>query len=179
MNASHGTPAAASSQAPALAGKYLTFHLAGESYGLPILKVQEIIRLMKITRVPKAPGFVLGVVNLRGKVIPIINMRRKFGLEAVPDTERTCIIVVQIANGRQNIVLGVVVDEVSEVMDLNSEQLSKTPPMGAGRRHRIHHGHGAASKTTSSMLLDLDKAFSTRSFPRWGLPRRDIAGGLT
>ncbi len=173
MNASHGTPAAASSQAPALAGKYLTFHLAGESYGLPILKVQEIIRLMKITRVPKAPGFVLGVVNLRGKVIPIINMRRKFGLEAVPDTERTCIIVVQIANGGQNIVLGVVVDEVSEVMDLNSEQLSKTPPMGAGVDTEYIMGMGRLENNVV-MLLDLDKAFSTQELSAMGAPAQDL-----
>ena len=80
--------AATGAQGSSMAGKYLTFHLAGEIYGLPILKVQEIIRMMKITRVPRAPGFVLGVINLRGKVIPIINMRAKFGIETVEDWAR-------------------------------------------------------------------------------------------
>ncbi len=159
--------AAAAGQASSIAGKYLTFRLAGEIYGLPILKVQEIIRLMKITRVPKAPSFVLGVVNLRGKVIPIINMRLKFGLETVEDTERTCIIVVQVAHRGQTITLGAVVDEVSEVLNLSAEQISKTPPMGASVDTEFIMGMGRLESNVI-MLLDLDKAFSSQELSEMG-----------
>jgi len=150
-----------------MAGKYLTFHLAGEVYGLPILKVQEIIRMMKITRVPRAPGFVLGVINLRGKVIPIINMRAKFGLEVVADTERTCIIVVQVLHGGRVITLGIVVDEVSEVMNLSQEQIGKTPPMGASVDTEFIMGMGRLESNVI-MLLDLDKAFSSEELSQMG-----------
>jgi purine-binding chemotaxis protein CheW len=160
-------PSATDGQALSLAGKYLTFRLAGEIYGLPILKVQEIIRIMKITRVPKAPDFVLGVVNLRGKVIPIINMRRKFGLNVVEDTERTCIIVVQVNLKGQTITLGAVVDEVSEVMNLSAEQISKTPPMGASVDTEFIVGMGRLEHNVV-MLLDLDKVFSTQELAEMG-----------
>ncbi len=159
--------AAAGATGSSMAGKYLTFHLAGEVYGLPILKVQEIIRMMKITRVPRAPGFVLGVVNLRGKVIPIINMRSKFGLEVVEDTERTCIIVVQVVHKGRLITLGVVVDEVSEVMNLSVDQISKTPPMGASVDTEFIMGMGRMESNVI-MLLDLDKAFSAEELAEMG-----------
>ena len=165
MSTSIATPAAG--QVASIAGKYLTFRLAGEIYGLPILKVQEIIRMMKITRVPKAPNFVLGVVNLRGKVIPIINMRLKFGLETVEDTERTCIIVIQVCHRGQTITLGVVVDEVSEVLDLNAEQISKTPPMGSSVDTEFIMGMGRLESNVI-MLLDLDKAFSSQELSEMG-----------
>jgi len=156
---SQETAAPAANQMAAFAGKYLTFCLADEIYGLPILKVQEIIRLMKITRVPKAPDFVLGVVNLRGKVIPIINMRLKFGLKTAEDTELTCIIVVEVVQKGIAITLGVVVDEVSEVRNLAAEQLSKTPPMGASVDTEFILGLGRLENNVV-MLLDIDKAFS-------------------
>lgn len=148
-----------SKQASAIAGKYLTFRLAGEIYGLPILKVQEIIRLMKITKVPKAPAFLLGVINLRGKVIPIINMRLKFGLDAVSDTNHTCIIVIQVAHEGQTITLGIVVDEVSEVLTLAADKISETPPMGANVDTAFIMGIGRLDSNVV-MLLDIDKAFS-------------------
>ena len=142
-----------------LAGRYLTFELDGEIYGLPILKVQEIISLMKITKIPRTPHFVLGVVNLRGKVLPIINMRLKFGLESVQDTERTCIILIQVAYCSQTITIGVLVDEVREVLNLPSEQISKTPPMGTSVDTEFIMGMGRVDDNVV-MLLDLDKAFS-------------------
>src|SRR3989339_1592427 len=80
----------------AQAGKYLTFQLKGEIYGLEILKVQEIIGMMKVTRVPRSPAFIRGVINLRGKVIPVVDLRLKFSMESQADTEKTCIIVVQV-----------------------------------------------------------------------------------
>jgi len=94
-------------------GKYLTFSLAGEEYGIGILKVKEIIGIMTITPIPKTPDFVKGVINLRGKVIPVVDLRLKFGMTGMESTERTCIIVVEIAAAGNKIFMGIVVDSVS------------------------------------------------------------------
>ena len=144
-------------------GKYLTFQLMGEIYGLQILKVQEIISLLNITRVPRTPHYVLGVINLRGKVIPVIDMRLKFGLEKSERTERTCIIVVQISRGQNSITIGIIVDEVSEVMNVRSSQISPTPPMGASVNTDFIMGMGKVEDSVI-MLLDIDKAFSDEIF---------------
>jgi purine-binding chemotaxis protein CheW len=108
-------------------GKFLTFFLAGEEYGIEILKVQEIIGMMDITTVPRTPAFIRGVINLRGKVIPIVDLRLKFGMEAVEKTDETCIIVVR-ASGVE---MGVVVDRVSEVLDISSSNIDEVPAFGA------------------------------------------------
>lgn len=110
-----------------LSGKYLTFNLGDETYGIEILKVQEIIGMMKVTHFPKSPDFVRGVINLRGKVIPVIDLREKFGMETVDDTEKTCIVVVQIGDVKE----GLIVDEVSEVVDVQESQLEEAPSFGA------------------------------------------------
>src|SRR3954467_893668 len=94
------------------AGKYLTFALGNEEYGVPVLKVREIIKVMDITQVPQVPDYVLGVINLRGKVIPVIDLRRKFGFPAMEHTERTCIIVVDVDLPAIRVMMGVVVDSV-------------------------------------------------------------------
>jgi purine-binding chemotaxis protein CheW len=107
--------------------KYLTFNLAGEQYGLEILKVREIIGLMDITTVPRTPEFVRGVINLRGKVIPIIDLRTKFGIDRVEDTEHTCIIVVDIVEDQLSVQMGIVVDSVSEVLDIDVDDIDATP----------------------------------------------------
>ena len=113
--ATSGAAAAVSSSERA--GKYLTFVLADEVYGLEILKVREIIGMMPITDVPQTPGHVRGVINLRGKVIPVVELRLKFGMPPTEDTEETCIIVVDV-NG---IEMGTVVDKVYEVLDINEQ----------------------------------------------------------
>jgi len=99
-------------------GKYLTFTLASEDYGIGILKIKEIIGMMPITSVPQTPSFVKGVVNLRGKVIPVVDLRLKFGMPAIDYTERTCIIVVEISGQSGAIKIGIVVDAVSEVLNI-------------------------------------------------------------
>lgn len=114
-----------------LVGKYLTFELGEETYGLEILKVQEIIGLMSITRVPKTPDYVRGVINLRGKVIPVIELRAKFGMATVEDTERTCIIVIQVEGKEGPLIMGILVDEVSEVVNVQREQLEPAPSFGS------------------------------------------------
>ncbi|OPY03591.1 MAG: Chemotaxis protein CheW [Syntrophus sp. PtaB.Bin001] len=111
-------------------GKYLTFTLAGEEYGISILKVKEIIGMMPITTVPQTPVYVKGVINLRGKVIPVVDLRRKFGMDSMEYTERTCIIVVEIAGSSKTIPMGIVVDSVSEVLNIKSGDIEETPSFG-------------------------------------------------
>jgi purine-binding chemotaxis protein CheW len=111
-------------------GKYLTFSLDREEYGIGILKIKEIIGMMKITTVPQTPSFVQGVINLRGIVIPVIDLRKRFGMEAMDYTERTCIIVVEIESAFGMILIGIVVDSVSEVLSVLNENIEDTPTFG-------------------------------------------------
>jgi purine-binding chemotaxis protein CheW len=115
----------------ALAGKYMTFQLAQEVYGLEILSVREIIGLMEITRVPRVPEFIRGVINLRGRIIPVIDLRLKFGMEATAATEQTVIIVVQCRVGDRSLTMGVLVDLVLEVLNIEAGQIEPTPDLGA------------------------------------------------
>ena len=111
-------------------GKYLTFTLDREEYGLGILRIKEIIGMMPVTSIPKTPDFVKGVINLRGKVIPVLDLRLRFGMESKEYTERTCIIVVEIKGPSGNVVIGVVVDSVSEVLSIKGEDIEDTPAFG-------------------------------------------------
>ena len=113
------------------AGLYLTFSLSEETYALEILKVHEIIGMMAVTSVPRTPEFVRGVINLRGKVIPVVDLRLKFGMEGQEDTERTCIIVVEIGEGADTVQIGIVVDAVSEVLNIKSDDIADTPTFGS------------------------------------------------
>lgn len=111
-------------------GKYLTFALGAEEYGLEILKVREIIGIMNITAVPRMPDYVRGVINLRGKVIPVISLRVKFGLEETADTDQTCIIVVDVEQNGRAIQMGILVDSVSEVLDITENEIEAAPTFG-------------------------------------------------
>jgi len=143
----------------AAAGKYLTFALAEEEYGLPVLKVREIIKAMDVTAVPQVPAHVKGVINLRGKVIPIVDLRIKFGLPAQEPTERTCIVVVEIQTEERRIMLGAVVDCVSEVLNIGAEEIEPTPDFG--QRLATDYLQGVAKiKGKVKLLLDLDKVLS-------------------
>ena len=123
-------------------GKFLTFHLGGEEYGLEILKVQEIIGIMAITRVPRTPEFVRGVINLRGKVIPVVDLRLKFEMEGQADTERTCIIVVQVSHNNNQVTMGLLVDEVSEVLDIDGKTDRTASVVRDNHRHRFYLRNG-------------------------------------
>ena len=114
-----------------LAGKYMTFQLADEAYGLEILKVREIIGLMEITRVPRVDSCVRGIINLRGRVIPVIDLRQKFGMPATEATEQTVIIVVQYAVGARTFTMGILVDQVLEVLSIDRTQIEPPPSFGA------------------------------------------------
>jgi purine-binding chemotaxis protein CheW len=151
---------AATAAPVAKAGKYLTFQLGKEVYGIEILKVQEIIGMMTVTRVPKTPGFVRGVINLRGKVIPVIELRSKFGMEGREDTDRTCIVVVQVASASGTVTMGLLVDEVSEVLNVGQEQIEAPPTFGASVDTDFILGMGKVGQKVV-MLLDADKVLSS------------------
>ena len=142
-----------------LAGKYLTFVLGCEEYALQILKVQEIIRMQKVTKVPNAPHFVRGVINLRGKVIPVIELRKKFEMEAIDDTEKTCIIVVFIEINKNNLTMGISIDEVKEVIDIVASDIEETPSFGESMKTDYILGMGKVNDNVK-ILLDIDKVLS-------------------
>src|SRR4051812_10591960 len=111
-------------------GKYLTFALGKEEYGLEILKVREIIGWLDITALPRTPSYVKGVVNLRGQVIVVVDLRAKFGMESVARTDQTCIIVVEIQHQNRKLSTGIIVDRVSEVLEIPSDHIEAPPTFG-------------------------------------------------
>jgi purine-binding chemotaxis protein CheW len=139
-------------------GKYLTFSLAGEEYGIVILKVKEIIGMMPVTPVPKTPSYVKGVINLRGKVIPVADLRLKFDMEEAAYTERTCIIVVEIRDGLGHVLMGIVVDSVSEVLNIKGGEIEDTPAFGTQMDTDYILGM-AKTGGGVKILLDIDKVF--------------------
>ena len=136
-------------------GKYLTFTLADEEYGIGILKIKEIIGMMPITTVPQTPEFVKGVINLRGKVIPVIDLRLRFGMESIDYTERTCIIVVEIEGQTGTVQIGIVVDSVSEVLNIKGNEIEETPTFGAKLKTDYILGM-AKTEGSVKILLDID-----------------------
>jgi len=139
-----------------IGGKFLTFFLEDEEYGIEILKVQEIIGMMSVTPVPRTPSFVRGVINLRGNVMPIIDLRLKFGMPAIAQTEETCIIVVR----AQGVEMGIIVDKVSEVLDIATEEIDPVPSFGATVDTAYILGIGKAAGNVK-LLLHIDKVLST------------------
>jgi purine-binding chemotaxis protein CheW len=137
-------------------GKYLTFALASEEYGLEILKVREIIGHMDITNVPQTPMHVKGVINLRGQVIPIVDLRLKFGMEEAEITEQSCIIVVEITQGDRSFQTGIVVDHVQEVLDITEDQIEDAPQFGSSVDTDFISGMGKIGDDVK-ILLDIDK----------------------
>jgi purine-binding chemotaxis protein CheW len=139
-----------------LGGKYLTFLLDGEEYGLEILKVREIIGIMDITKVPQTPDFVQGVINLRGKVIPVIDLRAKFGLKRTEYNDQTCIIVVDVG-----MLMGIIVDTVQEVHHIPAANIEPPPSLGAAVDTTFILGMGKV-KEDVKILLDIDKVLTTQ-----------------
>jgi purine-binding chemotaxis protein CheW len=140
-------------------GKFLTFLMANEKYGLEILKVREIIGMMDVTSVPTTPAFVRGVINLRGKIIPVVDLRLKFGMKAKEDTPRTCIIVVHLTHADQEITMGIIVDEVSDVLDITQDQIEPPPSFGPNIRTDFILGMGKVDQKVVTML-DIDRVLS-------------------
>jgi purine-binding chemotaxis protein CheW len=140
-------------------GKYLTFTLAEEEYGIGILKVKEIIGMMPVTTVPQTPDYMKGVINLRGKVIPVVDLRLKFGMEAIAYTERTCIIVVEVTGDGKKIQIGILVDSVSEVLNIKAGDIEDTPNFGSHLNTDYILGM-AKTGGRVKILLDIDKVLS-------------------
>jgi len=149
-----------------LEGKYLTFSLAGEEYGIGILKIKEIIGMLPITDVPQTPEYVKGVINLRGKVIPVMDLRIRFNMANSDYTDRTCIIVVEISGHNGNIMIGIVVDAVSEVLNIKAQDIEATPTFGAKLNTNYILGM-AKMEGGVKILLDIDRVI-----------RSDDMGGL-
>lgn len=147
------------SLAERIAGKYLTFDLAEEEYGLEILRVREIIGMMEITPVPKTPEFVLGVINLRGKVIPVVDLRLKFGLPYKEPDDRTCVIVVEVANQGTTVQMGIVVDRVNEVVDVRGQDVEPTPSFGVSLDTTFILGMAKVGEKVK-ILLDIDRVLT-------------------
>jgi purine-binding chemotaxis protein CheW len=145
--------------------KYLTFELANEGYAIPILKVKEIIGMMEITQVPKLPSFIKGVINLRGKIIPIIDLRLKFGLEERDYDERTSIIVVELETENTITTSGIVVDNVQEVLDIKSRDIEPPPQYGTDVEQSFLTGMGKV-KDDVIMLLNVDRILSAKELQK-------------
>lgn len=141
-------------------GKHLTFMLGDEFYGIPVLTVREIIRMVDITAVPRMPDYIRGVINLRGKIIPVIDLRLKFMLAPAESTERTCIIVVQVKlpTGAST-QTGLIVDAVEEVANINASEIEETPDFGQAIETKYIVGM-AKIKGAVKTLLDIDRVVS-------------------
>ncbi len=148
-------------QLKAKPGKYITFRLAKEDYGIYILSVKEIIGMMNITKVPRTPDFVRGVINLRGKVHPVIDLRKRFGMPEKEDDERTPIIIVEIKSQQTTSHLGIVVDAVSEVLNVGEDDLEQTPSFGVDLDTDFILGL-AKSEERVITLLDIDRILTSR-----------------
>jgi purine-binding chemotaxis protein CheW len=140
-------------------GKYLTFALASEEYGLEILTVREIIGYIEVTAVPQTPHYVKGVINLRGQVIPVIDLRAKFGMETAAVTEQSCIIVVEITQEGRTYSVGIIVDRVQEVLDIAGDSIEEPPRFGASVNTDFILGMGKVGSSVK-ILLDIDKVLS-------------------
>jgi len=166
MTQFHGAPAKAEGALSepgavraALAGKYMTFKLADEAYGLEILTVREIIGLMDITRVPRAEDFIRGVINLRGKVIPVLDLRLKFGMPRTEPTDQTVIIVVQCSLGDRSYTMGILVDQVLEVLSIEGSQIEPPPSFGGAVDAEFITGVGKTENRVI-FLIDIGKVLS-------------------
>lgn len=142
------------------AGKYMTFRLDVEEYGIEILKVQEIIQLQTITRIPRVAEYVRGVINLRGNVIPVIELRKKFELPICEDTMETCIIVVQVETQDKPLTIGIIIDAVKEVIDIPESAIEPPPLLGSSVDTNFIVGMGKIGKGVK-ILLDIDGVLTT------------------
>jgi purine-binding chemotaxis protein CheW len=140
-------------------GKFLTFRLGAEEYGIEIIKVREIIGLINITSVPKTPYFVRGIMKLRGRVISVVDLRLKFDMEAAEDTDETCIIVADIRSSEGSVLIGVLVDSVSEVLDINGADIEAAPTINGGFDSRFILGMGKVNNDVK-ILLNIDQVLT-------------------
>jgi purine-binding chemotaxis protein CheW len=141
-------------------GQYLTFMLKEEVYALDITKVREVLDFTAVTKVPQTPDYMMGVINLRGSVVPVVDMRLKFGMSETEATVNTCIIIVEVDFDGEIIILGALADSVKEVLELDPEQIEPPPRIGTGVKTKFIKGMGRQNNEFI-IILDIDKVFST------------------
>ncbi|HEV2198771.1 MAG TPA: chemotaxis protein CheW [Bryobacteraceae bacterium] len=158
------------------AGKYLVFHLGKEEFAIQVQRVREIMGVQDITHVPQTPPHVKGVINLRGKVIPVVDLRLKFGMEAIAYTHRTCIVVVQVTAAQSATLMGVVVDGVAEVLQVSAADVEDTPSFGVDVA--VPYVMGLAKiKGKVKILLDIDQVMTARELTRLDLSTPEQVAG--
>jgi len=145
--------------------QYLTFKLDNEVFALDISKVREVLDFTTITKVPRTPEFMRGVINLRGSVVPVVDLRLKFGMSSTQKTLNTCIIITEVTVDNETTVLGALADSVQEVLDLNLEQIEPAPKIGTRLRTEFIRGMGKQNDRFI-IILDIDKVFSTDEIAR-------------
>ena len=143
-------------------GKYLTFRLAEEDYGISINKIREIIGMMPVTSVPRTNDFVKGVINLRGKVIPVVDLRIRFGMEEIEYTDRTCIVIVEVVASNGTVQMGIIVDSVSEVLNIQDGDVEAAPELSAGDRTRYIMGMAKIGESVK-ILIDIDRVLGEKA----------------
>ena len=155
--------------------QYLTFRLAGEEYGVGILRVREILEYDTVTRVPATPPYFRGVINLRGSVVPVIDLAVKFGLPESQTTKRTCIVIVEAELDGSPTVMGIMADAVSEVVDLGPDDIEAPPAFGTRVRHDHLVGMGKRG-SKFSLLLDMDRVLAAEELRAVAEPEAEAAG---
>lgn len=147
--------------------QYLAFHLAGEEYAIGILRVKEIIEYDTLTAVPMMPVYIRGVINLRGNVVPVVDLAVKFGLPESPNTKRTCIVIVEMDFNGQRTVMGVIADAVSAVMNFSPQDIEAPPAFGTRVQVQYLEGMGKAGKKFV-LILNVDRVLSPHDFRAMG-----------
>lgn len=148
------------SQGDSCAGKYLSFCLGNEEFAIGVLRVREIMGMQDITAVPQTPPYVKGIINLRGKVVPVVDLRLKFGMDPAEYTQRTCIVVVDVPGQAGRLLMGVIVDAVSEVLNVSASDVEDTPDFGEGVAIPYLLGI-AKTKGKVKMLLDIEQVLTS------------------
>ncbi|WP_242521446.1 chemotaxis protein CheW [Motiliproteus sp. SC1-56] len=157
-------------------GQYLTFYLQGEMFGLNILPIKEIIEYGKVTSVPMVPEYVRGVINLRGNVVPVIDLPVRFGWASSPPNKRTCIVIVEVESDQERLDIGIVIDSVSEVLDIEAANIGAAPSFGAKIRTDFIAGMGRVGEDFI-VLLNVNKVLSVDELSQLGdVPGADLGG---
>ena len=159
MGALHQAPDQKKNQLPLSAVQYLTFITAGEEYAISIVKVTEIVEYEAVTTVPNTPMWIRGVTNLRGRVVPVVDLAVKFGLPASGISKFSCIIITEVMFEGENLTMGVLADSVSQVIELSADEIEQTPPFGTRVKTEFLLGMGALGKKFC-LILDIDKVLS-------------------
>jgi len=158
--------------------QYLTFLLAGEEYAVPVLRVKEILEYEVVTRVPKAPLWVHGVFNLRGSVVPVVDLATKFGIGETPISKTTCVIIMEIGLVTETIVMGVLVDSVNQVIDIADNSIEPTPSFGT--RVHLNYLAGVVSMGKKfALILNIDEVLTTDEILQVQQPDSDIENRTT